>query len=291
MPKANLMIIDFHTHIFPSVICQNRKHFFQSEPAFELLYQSAKSRLIGAIELLDAMDENEVNKSVIFGFPWKNPETFRMHNDYIMETVQKYPPRFAGLGCFDPSADHAVAETERCLDGGLAGIGELAFYQAGIDEFALKQLAPIMKMCADRDLPVLIHTNEPVGHAYHGKTPITLAQIYRLIKRFSETKIVLAHWGGGLFFYSLMKRDVKESLVNVFFDTAASPFLYDPKIYQLAVRLLGDDKILFGSDYPLLSPARYFSEIRETGLTKSQIDKICGGNARQLLNSEKSSDE
>ena len=205
------MIIDFHTHIFPAAICQNRKNYFHSESAFELLYQSSKSRLIGAIELLDAMDENEVDKSVIFGFPWKNPETFKMHNDYIMEMVQKYPHRFTGLGCFDPSAGCAVAETERCLDGGLAGIGELAFYQAGIDEPALKQLAPIMKMCADRDLPVLIHTNEPVGHAYHGKTPITLAQIYRLIKRFSETKIVLAHWGGGLFFYSLMKRDVKET--------------------------------------------------------------------------------
>jgi predicted TIM-barrel fold metal-dependent hydrolase len=277
------MIIDFHTHIFPSAICQNRKKYFPSEPAFELLYQSSKSRLIGAIELLDAMDENEVDKSVIFGFPWKNPETFKMHNDHIMEMVQKYPHRFTGLGCFDPSTGHAVAETERCLDGGLAGIGELAFYQAGIDEPALEQLAPIMNMCADRDLPVLIHTNEPVGHAYHGKTPMTLAQIYRLIKRFSETKIVLAHWGGGLFFYSLMKREVKETLKNVFFDTAASPFLYDPEIYQFAVRLLGVDKILFGSDYPLLPPARYFGEMRETGLTKPQIDKICGENAKNLL--------
>ena len=277
------MIIDFHTHIFPPAICQNRENFFPSEPAFELLYQSPKSRLIGAIELLNAMDENEVDKSVMFGFPWKNSETFKMHNDHIMEMVQKYPHRFTGLGCFDPSSRHAVAEAERCLDGGLAGIGELAFYQAGIDEAALEQLAPIMKMCADRDLPVLIHTNEPVGHAYHGKTPITLAQIYRMVKRFSETKIVLAHWGGGLFFYSLMKRDVKETLTNVFFDTAASPFLYDPEIYQFAVRLIGVDKILFGSDYPLLPPARYFGEMRETGLTQPQIDKICGGNAKKLL--------
>jgi predicted TIM-barrel fold metal-dependent hydrolase len=277
------MIIDFHTHIFPPAICQNRKIFFPSEPAFELLYQSPKSRLVGAIELIDAMDENEVDKSVMFGFPWKNSETFKMHNDHIMEMVQKYPHRFTGLGCFDPSSRHAVAETERCLDGGLAGIGELAFYQTGIDEAALEQLAPIMKMCADRDLPVLIHTNEPVGHAYHGKTPITLAQIYRMVKRFSETKIVLAHWGGGLFFYSLMKRDVKETLTNVFFDTAASPFLYDPEIYQFAVRLIGVDKILFGSDYPLLPPARYFGEMRETGLTQPQIDKICGGNAKKLL--------
>ena len=277
------MKIDFHTHIFPSAICQNRNNFFPSEPAFEHLYQSSKSRLISAGELLDAMDQNEVDQSVIFGFPWKNPVLFKMHNDYIMETVQKYPQRFTGLGCFDPSAGNAVVETERCLDGGLAGIGELAFYQSGIDESALSRLAPIMKICADRSLPVLIHTNEPVGHAYHGKTPITLAQIYRLIKRFSQTKIVLAHWGGGLFFYSLMKKEVKETLTNVFFDTAASPFLYDSEIYQLAVRLIGVDNILFGSDYPLLPPARYFDEMRETGLSTSQIDMICGGNAKKIF--------
>lgn len=278
------MIVDFHTHVFPDKICLNRSKFFPSEPAFKLLYQTPKSRLVGAAELLAAMDKNAVDKSIIFGFPWQNPETAKLHNDYIMEMVQKYPNRFSGLGCFDPSGRKAVAEAERCLDGGLVGIGELAFYQAGIKETALKQLDPIMEMCADRNLPVLIHTNEPVGHVYPGKTPMTLAQIYRLIKRFPENKIVLAHWGGGLFFYSLMKKDIKDCLNNVFFDTAASPFLYDPEIYQLAVRLLGVDKILFGSDYPLLPPSRYFGEIKDAGLTESQIERICGQNAKQLLN-------
>ena len=72
-------------------------------------------------------------------------------------------------------------------------------------------------------------------------------------------------------------------MTNVFFDTAASPFLYDPEIYQIAVSILGVDKILFGSDYPLLSPARYFGEMEEAGLTKPQIDKICGENAKKLF--------
>ena len=80
-----------------------------------------------------------------------------------------------------------------------------------------------------------------------------------------------------------MKREVKEALKNVFFDTAASPFLYEPEIYQLAIRLVGADNILFGSDYPLLPPVRYLSEIRDIGLTNSQIEKICGGNAKKLL--------
>jgi len=277
------MVIDFHTHIFPKDIRQNRQKFFASEPAFKLLYQSAKSRLIGAAELIEAMDKHRVDRSVIFGFPWKNSAVFKPHNDYIIEMAQKYPDRLTALGCFEPSGDQAVAEAERCIAAGVCGIGELAFYQTGIDGPALDRLAPVMEMCAGRDLPVLIHTNEPVGHEYHGKTPITLAQIYHLVKRFPENKIVLAHWGGGLFFFGLMKKEIKESFKNVYFDTAASPYLYDSDIYQIAVKILGADKILFGSDYPLLPPARYFGEMAQAGLTQKQLQKICGANAQQLL--------
>ena len=277
------MIIDFHTHIFPHDIRRNRDRYFPFEPAFRLLYQSPKSRLIGAAELLTAMDEHGVDKSIIFGFPWSNTETYRFHNDYIMEMVQKFPHRFIGLGCFDPADEQALTEAERCLTGGLSGIGELAFYRSGIDNSALEQLDPIMKLCLDRSLPVLIHTNEPVGHHYHGKTPVTLAQIYQLIRRFPDNNVILAHWGGGLFFYSLMKKQVKESLKNVYFDTAASPFLYDASVFRIAIELVGVDKILFGTDFPLLPPARYFSEMDQAGLTRAQIDKICGLNAKALL--------
>ena len=277
------MIIDFHTHIFPRDIRENREKRFPAEPAFKLLYQSAKSRLIGAADLIDAMDKNRVDQSVVFGFPWKNSAVFKPHNDYIMEMVQKYPDRLIGFGCFEPCGKDAVSEADRCITAGVSGIGDLAFYHNGIDESALDRLAPIMELCAGRDLPVLIHTNEPVGHDYHGKTPITMAQIYRLIKRFPGNKIVLAHWGGGIFFFGLLKKEVKESFKNVYFDTAASPYLYDSKIYQIAGNIIGVDKILFGSDYPLLPPPRYFSEMAQAGLTKIQLGKISGENARQLL--------
>lgn len=277
------MIIDFHTHIFPHDIRENRGKLFPTEPAFKLLYQSAKSRLIGAAELIDMMDRNNVDKSVIFGFPWKNPAAFVPHNDYILEMVQKYPNRLIGLGCFEPSGKAAAAEAERFIAAGGSGIGELAFYETGIDEDALYWLVPVMDLCAARKLPVVIHTNEPVGHHYHGKTPITLDQIYRLVKRFPANKIVLAHWGGGLFFFGLMKKEVKESLKNVYFDTAASPYLYDLSVYQIADQTVGVDKILFGSDYPLLPPATYFKEMSEAGLTRNQMAKIMGENAKQLL--------
>lgn len=277
------MIIDFHTHLFPESICAGRECYCQSDPAFDLLYRSPTSRLVSTPELLAAMDENGIDRSVVFGFPWRSADLFRRHNDFIMSAVQQHPDRLVGFGCFDPGSREAAQEAERCLDGGLAGIGELAFYRSGIESENLDQLASIMDLCRERSRPVLIHTNEPVGHDYPGKTPNTLAQIYRMVERFPANAIVLAHWGGGLFFFSLLKKDVKHKLRNVYFDTAASPFLYDAAIYRIAIQLAGIDKILFGSDFPLIPPARYFKELQAAGLSDAERRQLCGTNASRLL--------
>jgi predicted TIM-barrel fold metal-dependent hydrolase len=277
------MIIDFHTHIFPEEICADRSKYFPGESAFKLLYDSAKSKLVGAPELVNTMDAQGVDRSVIFGFPWKNLEISKKQNDYIIESVTKYPDRFIGFCCLDPADKGAERETERCLAGGLAGLGELAFYESGIDAKALENLEPLMAICRNYDVPVLIHTNEPVGHMYPGKSPNTLMQIYNLVKRFSANTLVLAHWGGGIFLFNLLKKEVKESLNHVWYDTAASPFLYDPDIWFYAKAMAGLEKILFGTDFPLLKPTRYFKELESSGLSTGDIEAVCGGNAAKLL--------
>ncbi len=291
-----MMIIDFHTHIFPKEIRENREKYFPTEPAFKLLYSRPGSKLAGAAELIDSMNSHGVDKSVVFGFPWKNSDTFKKHNDYIIKSMERYSGRLTGFCCIDIFSRKAIAEVMRCLENGLSGVGELALYESGhesgyesghesgIDEESIHRLKPVMEVCLDKNLPVLIHTNEPIGHQYPGKTPNTFKQIYRLLTKFPENRIVLAHWGGGIFFFNLLKKEVKESFNNVYFDTAASPFLYDAKIYRVAINILGQDRIIFGSDFPLLTPARYFKEFEQAGLTKSEIDSICEKNAARLLN-------
>lgn len=277
------MIVDAHTHIFPPAICERREAFFDGEAEFRMLYESPKSRLVTADQLVAKMDEQGVDRSITFGFPWHQPEIFKANNDYIMEAVNRYPDRLTGLCCLDVFAADAADEVRRCLDGGLCGVGELAFYQGGIASDALDRLAPVMAICRDREVPVLIHTNEPIGHAYPGKTPNTLFQIYEMVRRFPENTIILAHWGGGIFFYLLMKKQVPEILANVYFDTAASPFLYIPKIYPLAVSIAGPEKILWGTDYPLIQPDRYFSEMQGCGLSDADKQRVLGQNAARLF--------
>jgi predicted TIM-barrel fold metal-dependent hydrolase len=47
---------------------------------------------------------------------------------------------------------------------------------------------------------------------------------------------------------------------------------------------VGFDKILFGSDYPLLAQSRLLKEIRALNLPAENLEKILSGNARRLLN-------
>jgi len=70
---------------------------------------------------------------------------------------------------------------------------------------------------------------------------------------------------------------------NVFFDTAASPLLYDPQVYNQVIQLVGADKILFGSDYPLLEQSRLIQEIRSLDLLEEAKSLILSDNARRLL--------
>ncbi|MEE8414180.1 MAG: amidohydrolase family protein, partial [Dehalococcoidales bacterium] len=94
--------------------------------------------------------------------------------------------------------------------------------------------------------------------------------------------VVCAHWGGGLPFYALMP-EVKKAMSNVFFDTAASPFLYNPQVYRQVIQLVGADKVLFGSDYPLLAQSRLLGEINSLDLPEEIKNLILSGNARKLL--------
>lgn len=277
------LVVDVHTHIFPPSICRDRQACFEGEAAFRLLYDSPKSRLADAENLISAMDAQGVDVSVTFGFPWRNAERFRRHNDYVLESVARYPDRLVGLCCLDAAAPEAAAEVERCLDAGLSGAGELAFYQEGIGDSSLRRLEPVMQVCAERNAPVMIHTNEPVGHRYPGKTDNTLAQIYNLCCTFPENRIILAHWGGGIFFYRLLKKEVREKLANVFYDTAASPFLYNPEIYPAAIAAAGIDSILLGTDYPLIGAERYFAELDQSGISAEEKNRICGRNAAELF--------
>jgi uncharacterized protein len=277
------VIIDFHTHIFPPWLKEKRDEYVRTDPCFSLLYGQPKARIATAEELIASMDETGIDLSVVLNAGWASHELCVKTNDYILDSVSRYPKRLVGFCAIQPRAgDAAIAEIERCARAGARGIGELRSDAQGFDLADKKTMKPLVDTALKYDLIFLTHCSEPVGHEYSGKGRITPDIIYSFVTAFPELRIVCAHWGGGLPFYALMP-EVARALANVFFDTAATVFLYKPEIFEHVSHILGSERILFGTDYPLMRQDRVIAQVRAAQLPEKDKAEILGANARKLL--------
>jgi len=277
------VIIDFHTHIFPPWLKERRDEYSKSDPCFSLLYSQPQAKIATAEELLASMDEVDIDLSVVLNIGWASQELCVKTNDYILDSVSRYPKRLVGFCAIQPGArDAAIAEKERCAKAGAKGIGELRSDVQGFKLADKTTMKPLVDAALKHDLILLTHSSEPVGHEYSGKGRITPDILYSFITAFPNLKLVCAHWGGGLPFYALMP-EVAKALANVFFDTAATAFLYKPEIFEQVSHIIGSDKILFGTDYPLMHQNRVITQIGSSGLSEEDKNKILGANAQKLL--------
>ena len=277
------MVIDFHTHIMPEWVRRDREHYASIDACFATLYANPKARLATAEDLLASMDEASVDVSVVLNIGWTSHEMCVRTNDYLLEAASLHPNRLIPFCALQPASPaRAVEELQRCAASGARGIGEL---RPDIQGFSLADsslLSPIVEIAVARQMIVLTHVSEPVGHTYAGKGTVTPEQPYRFAAEFPQAVLVCAHWGGGLPFYSLMP-EVRETLSNVYFDTAATQYLYSPDIFSVVDGIAGSDRILFGSDYPLTSQSRAIQEMDKAKLTADTRELIAGENARRLL--------
>jgi predicted TIM-barrel fold metal-dependent hydrolase len=277
------VVIDFHTHIFPPWLKERRDEYVKSDLCFSLLYSQPKARIATAEELLASMDEAGIDLSVVLNAGWVSHELCVRTNDYILDSVSRYPTRLVGFCAIQPRAgEAAIAEIERCAKAGAKGIGELRSDVQGFNLADKKTMKPLIDAALKHDLIFMTHSSEPVGHEYFGKGSITPDILYSFITAFPNLKLVCAHWGGGLPFYALMP-EVAKTLANVFFDTAATVFLYKPEIFEQVSRIIGSDKILFGTDYPLIHQNRVIAQIQSAELHEKDKAKILGANAQKLL--------
>lgn len=276
------VIIDAHTHVFAPEVRDDRDAYLD-DPCFAALYANPKAKIITADELVASMDAAGIAVAAILNIGWTTHERCVESNDYLLESIARYPQRLVGFAMVQPRyGEKALLEIERCAAGGISGIGELRPDIQGLDLEDNGVMTPFVSALVEHDLILLTHASEPVGHQYPGKGSVTPEALYPFIVRYPDVKIICSHWGGGLPFYALMP-EVKNALKNVFFDTAASPFLYRPQVYEQVAQILGANKIIFGSDYPLLPPARLVKEIESLNLDEATKKQIFSGNAARLF--------
>jgi predicted TIM-barrel fold metal-dependent hydrolase len=256
-------VIDAHTHIFPREIVDDRASFVARELWFEQLYTNQKALLVGADELLSSMDAAGVFHSVVCGFPWRDDSLCRLHNDFMAEACSKANGRLSWLCIVPPgSGSRAAEEADRCFELGAVGVGEL---NADAQEFDLadtRVITELFELCAIRERPIMLHASEPVGHLYPGKGKATPDRLVSMIETFPEATFVLAHWGGGLPFYELMP-EINAITSRLYYDTAASTYLYRWQIFRSVLDIVGPERVMFATDYPVLRQDRFIERAME----------------------------
>tara|TARA_A100001037_G_scaffold306574_1_gene352851 strand:+ start:147 stop:1004 length:858 start_codon:yes stop_codon:yes gene_type:complete len=275
------IIVDSHTHILPSYVDTKRERFLDTDKTFKELFSNGE-KIAKVEELINSMDQNNIDTSIVLGFGWNDIELARRCNEYIIESYIKYPKRIIPFCSVNPNwGDYAIDQISEYLPYGLAGIGEL---HPSSQEFNLDdpKLAPFWDTLIKYKLPLTLHASEPVGHSYTGKGDVSLLKLTDFITNNPQLKIICAHWGGGLLFYNLMP-EIHSILTNTYFDTATSNYLYDDSIFSIGPQLITPDKIIFGSDYPIITQKKVLKSLVSKIKDKTIQENILGRNIKNIL--------
>ena len=278
------MIVDTHVHIYPPELVRDQELISRTEPHFDLLTHNTVHKWGTAEDLIAAMDRTGVEQSWVFGFAFRDPSLCRLCNDYVIEAVRRWPDRLKGFAVVNPARRGFAAEMERCRAAGLTGVGELFPQGQG---FALDDARATWRLaaaCDDLDMPLCVHTAEPVGHEYAGKGDVGPKEAAAFCVNHPQTTVIFAHFGGGLWLYETMP-EMRLYLYNARYDTAAWPYLYDASVMAAAKAAGVLPKMLYGTDWPILDRTRYEKRLAACGLNEAESTALTGGNAACLLDS------
>jgi predicted TIM-barrel fold metal-dependent hydrolase len=290
-----MRVIDAHVHLYPPDVAREPAAWAAANGENHWAILSTRRRKNGRLvqgfptvgQLLRDMDAAGVEKAILLGWYWENHATCLCQNAFYAECIRAHPDRLAAFVTVHPAAgDGALTEVRRAIDAGFVGLGELSPHSQHVklDDPAWIKL---VELAGELKLPLNLHVTDPASAHYPGRVETPLADFVRLAREFPQTKFILAHWGGGLALDTECR-----PLKNVYYDTAASPLLYDADVWTRGMRAAAEGRVLFGSDYPLILYPRtettpafggVLDEIKSAGLTEQDAIALLGGNAARLL--------
>lgn len=235
-------------------------------------------------EYIQKMDRAGIARSFLIaaklGPEW-DEISFHLSVESVAEMVEAHPDRFSGLVGLDPTAGMAeLAHLERAItEYGFVGAHSYPHW------FGLppdhRRYYPLYAKCCELDIPIQLQ----VGHClrYHDRRPmrsvgrpITLDTV---ACDFPDLKLVGIHigwpWTEEMIAVAYKHR-------NVFIGVDAYAPRHWPDALVHFMNTFGRDKVLFGTDYPVIDPERAMSEIAELGLRTESLNAVLHDNAASL---------
>jgi len=200
-------------------------------------------------------------------------DQLREENDRVMRAVHDFPDRSYGSVYLSPAhPEFSVDEFNRCVrDGPMVSVGEIeADRRCNVPE-----MDRIVERAAALKVPLLQHTwLKAAGNEPGESSPYDLVE---LAQRHPEVQFVCVHTGGN------WERGIR--ILRPFRNVSAEIAGSDPTsgIVEMAVRELGAERVIYGSDVGGRSFASQLAKVLGARVDEAAKELILGGNLRRLL--------
>jgi predicted TIM-barrel fold metal-dependent hydrolase len=292
--------IDVHAHFSTREGSLSMMKYAQGLMSYYLKQEATAEQVLSMCKSDEDMAKDFINagvKGIIVGWDAEtNTGEPGMSNDYVASMVKRFPDAFIGaFGCVDPwKGERAVAEAERCVkELGLLGMkfqgAAQAFYPND------RRFYPIWEKCTELGCPVQIHTGTtglgaglPGGMGIKLKWTRPIPYIDDVAADFPELKIICLHpswpWQEETIAMAIHKS-------NIFMDLSGWAPKYFPESLKREIRSRLKNRVMFGSDYPMMTFDQLFKGWEDEDYPAEIMKKIYYQNAIRILNLNISEDK
>ena len=223
-------------------------------------------------DFVSYLDRTGVGKGIInsqrsYG---QKPEEFIAGNREVARNAEKYKGRFLGACVVNPLyIDEALREIEYCHDQlGFVWVGELCNYMVPYN-YSIREFETLVDHVVKLNMVLSLHTE-------HG-------EMEYISSKFPQATIAFAHFGDDHEYEDIFKRiDMVAKNPNFYLDT--SGYGHDRVgVLEYAVKTIGPDRVLFGSDFSINDPSTVIARIKNAFLTDEEKQKIFSENIKRLL--------
>ena len=262
-------VIDAHCHVYPDAIAERAVAGTSNFYSVPFAMDGTEHTLRKAAE--DAGIDHCVIQSVA-----TSPRQVKSINEFIARTVSEGLGRYTGLGTLHPDSTDMKGDVLHLIELGLRGIK----LHPDIQQFPIDdpRCASIYELCSEYHLPILMHTGDK---RYDYSNPNRLVPTLR---SYPELTVIGAHLGGWSIWEEVS--DQLKDIPNLYYDCSSSFAWIGPERVERCIRILGADRVLFGTDYPMWEPKRELDVFFRMDLTEDERKAILSENAKRVFRIE-----
>jgi uncharacterized protein len=260
------------------VWAQHPTERFLAEPMFDTLRRWTRQEFAAQPleNTVEAMRAAGVERALLSA--WHGPQGPLIGNEDVLAAVRVHPGLFAGLAAVDlRSPVEAVRNLRHYVqEHGFKGLRVVHWLWELPPTHAL--CYPLYAACVELDVPVCLQVG--LTGPLRSSEPGRPLHVERVALDFPELKIVCGHigypWQGEMI-------ALATKFPNVYIDTSAyKPKRYPPELVAF-MKAHGRRKVMFGTNYPMLTPAVCLLEVDALGLDEEARALFLGGNARAVF--------